>query len=214
MGSLFVKHAELEAAAAAAPPQDSSDGMSSNLWLRTLSECTTAVVWSLLQHAGSTGSASITTCSWPWFTCACACREGPGDTRLAGSTGGSVSSGAKMPLCLLLGMSAGQSGAAIALMIFTFIFFWFVCGLSGFHTWLVATNQTTYENFRWGTRWCLPPLFGCIALRTHVAPAAEFARCCALQQSKQHSIWRGGVLQTSTAGACVVSVPSLPKALT
>eukprot|EP00878_Enallax_costatus_P016643 GHUV01017462.1.p1 GENE.GHUV01017462.1~~GHUV01017462.1.p1 ORF type:complete len:277 (+),score=34.72 GHUV01017462.1:717-1547(+) len=42
----------------------------------------------------------------------------------------------------------GQSGAAIALMIFTFIFFWFVCGLSGFHTWLVATNQTTYENFR------------------------------------------------------------------
>lgn len=47
--------------------------------------------------------------------------------------------------------AAGQSGAAIALMIFTFIFFWFVCGLSGFHTWLVATNQTTYENFRWGS---------------------------------------------------------------
>jgi hypothetical protein len=46
------------------------------------------------------------------------------------------------------GAAAGQSGAAIALMIFTFIFFWFVCGLSGFHTWLVATNQTTYENFR------------------------------------------------------------------
>lgn len=48
-------------------------------------------------------------------------------------------------------VSAGQSGAALALMIFTFIFFWFVCGLSGFHTWLVATNQTTYENFRWAT---------------------------------------------------------------
>jgi hypothetical protein len=49
-------------------------------------------------------------------------------------------------------VAAGQSGAAIALMIFTFIFFWFVCGLSGFHTWLVATNQTTYENFRYGAR--------------------------------------------------------------
>lgn len=45
-------------------------------------------------------------------------------------------------------LPAGQSGAAIALMGFTFLFFWFVCGLSGFHTWLVATNQTTYENFR------------------------------------------------------------------
>eukprot|EP00775_Hariotina_reticulata_P008112 gene8112-8306_t len=42
-----------------------------------------------------------------------------------------------------------QSGAALALMVFTFIFFWFVCGLSSFHTWLVATNQTTYENFRY-----------------------------------------------------------------
>jgi palmitoyltransferase ZDHHC9/14/18 len=54
----------------------------------------------------------------------------------------------KCRCALQFGMPAGQSGAAIALMIFTFIFFWFVCGLSGFHTWLVATNQTTYENFR------------------------------------------------------------------
>jgi hypothetical protein len=39
LGSLFVKHGELEAAAAARPPgQDSSsDGLSSNLWLQTLS---------------------------------------------------------------------------------------------------------------------------------------------------------------------------------
>lgn len=45
LGSLFVKHAELEAAAAQ-PAQDNSDSMSSNLWLRTLSECRAAVAGS------------------------------------------------------------------------------------------------------------------------------------------------------------------------
>jgi palmitoyltransferase ZDHHC9/14/18 len=38
LGSLFVKHRELAAAAAARGPQDSTDSLTSNLWLQTLGE--------------------------------------------------------------------------------------------------------------------------------------------------------------------------------
>ncbi len=47
---------------------------------------------------------------------------------------------------------ARQCAPALALMGYTFLFFWFVGGLSAFHAYLVGTNQTTYENFRWGWR--------------------------------------------------------------
>ncbi|WOL03735.1 putative protein S-acyltransferase 7 [Canna indica] len=42
-----------------------------------------------------------------------------------------------------------KTPASIVLIIYTFIAVWFVGGLSIFHLYLMSTNQTTYENFRY-----------------------------------------------------------------
>jgi len=49
--------------------------------------------------------------------------------------------------------AVGDAPAALVIAVFAFLGFWFVAVLSGFHAYLVCTNQTTYENFRDGYSW-------------------------------------------------------------
>ncbi|KAL4433935.1 hypothetical protein ABPG75_000376 [Micractinium tetrahymenae] len=106
------------------------------------------------------------------------------------------------------GTAAGDHPAAIVCAVYTFLAFWFVGGLSALHTYLVCTNQTTYEHFRhrysdlgnpydngllancWEA-FCapIPPRWGQLGLqqRAEASAAAAAAQQQQLQQQQQQA---------------------------
>jgi len=94
-----------------------------------------------------------------------------------------------------------EAPAAVALAAYTVLFFLFVGGLSFFHIYLVSTNQTTYENFRygyersrnpydqgcvanWASVWCVKTPASKVSFRSPMVPKRPPPPNPALQRSR------------------------------
>lgn len=106
-----------------------------------------------------------------------------------------------------------KEAAAIILMIFVFIGFWFVGGLSMFHVYLLSRNQTTYENIRYSydRNYVNPYNRGCLwnwaeVFCTAMPPSNVNFRGFVDDAGSNHGV--GGGREGSEGGDIALEVPS------
>ncbi|KAG8643906.1 hypothetical protein MANES_11G080816v8 [Manihot esculenta] len=102
-----------------------------------------------------------------------------------------------------------RTPASIVLIVYTFISMWFVGGLTAFHLYLISSNQTTYENFRYRYDWRANPY------NNGVGENFKEIFCSSIPQSKNDfraKVPRESALPTRPVGGGFMS-PNMGKAV-